>query len=230
VKALLQEFDFVLLAIGSGAGAKTGAKGENLAGIIDALEFLRFDKLNSEALVKAGEKIGIIGGGNAAIDAARVAKKQGAEVEVVYRRTEDEMPAYKEEVEAAKKDGVKFEFLFCPVEFKGNERVEKIVLSKMRLGNPDESGRRRPVPAGEIVEKKFDKIIIAIGQNADLGWLEKDAVKTIRGHKIEVDENYKTSIEKVYAAGDCVTGPKTIGEATRTGIEAAKAIIKEAEK
>ncbi len=225
VKALLDDFDFVLLAIGAGETAEIGIDWGKINGIIKATDFLYAKKVDKKAMVGKGEKVAVIGGGNCAIDAARTAARQGGKATIIYRRTEKEMPAYNTEIEAAKREAVLFEFLLSPIKFVGKDKLNKIRLAKMQLSNPDETGRRRPIPTGKVIEKPFDKAIIAIGQNQNLGWLEKDGIETIDGWKIKVDENYKTSLPRVYAAGDCVTGAKTIAEATRTGRGAADGII-----
>lgn len=224
VKALLKDFDFVLLAIGSGFGSKAGTPGEEDKCIIDALEFLLKDKLENKHMLSKGEKIAVVGGGNAAIDAARVAVKQGADVTILYRRTEEEMPAFREEIEHAKKEGVKFEFLKCPAHYRHGKKITA-VCSEMALSGPDDSGRRKPIETGNLCYYSFDKIILAIGQQPDFKWLSDDGIAN-NGKTIKIDPDFRTSMERVYAAGDCITGPKTIAEATRTGIQAAQAIIK----
>jgi glutamate synthase (NADPH/NADH) small chain len=216
------EFDFVVLAIGSGSkkGPKAGYEGEEKTNTIDALEFLLKDKLEKKKMILKGERIAVIGGGNSAIDAARVALRQGGKATILYRRTETEMPALRSEIEAAKKDGICFEFLRAPI--KCDEK--NLVCAEMVLGDADTSGRKKPVDSGKRTTLEFDKIILAIGQEQDLNWLEKEGI-TLNGKLISVDSNNKTSLERVYACGDCVTGPKTIASATVGGIKTAKAII-----
>lgn len=231
VKELLKsnngEFDIVILAIGAGEGTKAGFSNEDSPFVIDALEFLLNDKLNNIKMVQEGELVGVIGGGNSAIDAARVAKKQGANVKIIYRRTENEMPALKNEVLAAKNELVEFEFLLAPKELilsNNDNEKNKLICTKMVLGEIDTSGRRKPIESNETKEFFFDKIITAIGQKNNFDWLTREGIKS-DGKVILVNENYLTSIERVYAAGDCVTGAKTIGEATLSGINCAKSII-----
>lgn len=229
-KALLDDFDFVLLAIGAGKNAEMDIKGEKIKGVLRALDFLYAEKVDGKAMVSKDDNVAIIGGGNGAIDAARTVIRQQGKATIVYRRTEREMPAYKKEVEAAKKEAVVFEFLLNPVEFVGKEKLGKIRFAKMQLSNPDETGRRRPIPTGEVVEKEFDKAIVAVGQNQKLSWLEKEGIKIFEGYRIVVDNNYQTSLKNVYAAGDCMTEARTITDATKTGMAAADAIIEAAGK
>ena len=174
IKKLLRafggEFDFAVIAIGAGTGMKAGFKGEQEKQVIDALEFLLNDKLNNNKMISKGEEVAVIGGGNSAMDAARVAIKQGAKATIIYRRTENEMPALKNEIEGAKTDGVGFEFLKAPIEFRANS--EKIIQEKkpkgvlfcaeMILGEQDESGRRKPIDSGKKTEYFFDKAELSI--------------------------------------------------------------------
>ncbi len=228
VKKLLKqskgEYDYVLLCVGSGPGLVLNIAGKEKKGVCDAIDFLLQKKFNNKELISAKDSVAVIGGGNSAIDSARVARKMGAKVTVVYRRTEKEMPALKNEIVEAKKEGILFEFLQSPISYNGKEIVESVTFAEYKLGPQDSSGRPRPVETGKTITTAFSKVILAIGQTPDFSWLEKEGVLT-NNKVIVVDENYKTSINKVYAAGDCVTGPKTIGEATKTGIRAAKAII-----
>ncbi|MFA5931740.1 MAG: FAD-dependent oxidoreductase [archaeon] len=220
------EFDFVVLAIGSGVGAKLGFRGEDHANVLDALHFLLHAKIENKNLVEKGEKVAVIGGGNSAIDAARVAVRQGGEVTILYRRTEAEMPASKLEIELAKKEGVKFEFLHAPKELicSVNNKTHNLICHEMILSEEDSSGRKKPIESGKHHGHEFNKIILAVGQTQDYFWLEKEGIKT-DGKIILVDEKNKTTLNKVYACGDCVTGPKTIATATISGIKTAKAIL-----
>jgi len=226
VKPLLKEnggkFDFVVLAIGAGSGTKVGFVGEESSCVIDALNYLSAEKLEGKKIVSKGEKVAVIGGGNAAIDAARSAARSGASVKIIYRRTENEMPALKNEIESAKKEGVLFGFLLAPKSF--DNKSKKLVCSKLVLGDKDSSGRPRPVETGKVESFDFDKIITAVGQKNDYSWLEKEGIKT-DGKIIIVDKDCLTSLTHVYACGDCVTGPKTIGEAVKTGLRVAEALV-----
>ena len=223
------EFDFAILAIGAGRGTKTGFEGEEHSNVIDALDFLLKEKLEHKAMVSKKDRVAVIGGGNSAVDAARVAVHQGAKTTILYRRTEKEMPAMKSEVDAAKKEGVKFEFLKCPIKYEGAEKVSGLVCAEMVLAEPDHTGRKKPVETGKTLTYDFTKIILATGQKHDLTWLEKEGVKANNGI-ILVDSDHKTSLLNVYACGDCTTGPKTIMHATKAGLAVAKKIIEEAKQ
>jgi len=223
VKELLKEFDFVVIAIGAGKGFKLGIQGEENEKIIDALEFLKKDKFEGEHLCSLGE-VAVIGGGNASIDAALVATKQGAKVTLIYRRTEKEMPAFENELDKAKKENVIFNFLRTPIKYVEEKGKIKVVCAIMKLGEIDESGRASPVDTGDRTELVFDKVLLSIGQRNDLGWLKKEGIKA-DGKNIKVN-NYQTSLENVFACGDAIYRAKNIGTATMSGIECAKAILK----
>ena len=216
------DFDKVILAIGAGPGLKLNLPGEDLEGIVDSLEFLKKDKVNQEKMFSAGKTVGVIGGGNSAIDAAMIAHKQGAKVTVLYRRTEKEMPAFGNELEQAKEAGIKFNFLNGPIEYKKSESGKIIVkLAIMNLGEEDKSGRARPIDSGERIEEEFDSILLAVGQRNNLDFLEKEGIKCEWG-KVIVNETSQTSVPNIYAAGDLVTGAKNIASATITGSKAAR--------
>lgn len=236
IRELLRRFDAVF--IGSGAGPPTfmGIPGENLCGIYSANEFLiRVNLMRSYEFPKAGtpicrgEKVAVIGGGNVAMDTARCALRLGAkEVKIVYRRSREEMPARIEEIENAEEEGIKFEFLTSPKRFIGNERraVKAMECVRMRLGKPDESGRRRPVP---IEDSDFvidvDVVIMAVGRTPNPVIKQTtEGLETTKWGGILADENGKTSIEGVYAGGDIVTGESTVISAMGAGRRAAKAI------
>ena len=222
VKELLDEFDFVVLAIGAGKGFKLGIEGEENEKVIDALDFLKKDKFEGEHLCSTGN-VAVVGGGNASIDTALVAAKQGAKVTLIYRRTEKEMPTFENELEKAKKENVIFEFLRTPVKYvEENEKI-KVICAIMKLGEMDESGRGAPVDTGERVELVFDKILLSIGQRNNLDWLIKDGIET-DGKNIKVNE-HKTTNPKVFACGDAIYGAKNIGTATLSGINCAKALL-----
>jgi NADPH-dependent glutamate synthase beta subunit-like oxidoreductase len=167
--------------------------------------------------------VAVVGGGNSSIDAARVARRLGASnVTMYYRRTEKEMPASPLEIHGATQEGVNFEYLITPVKvFPG--KPLKLVLQYMQLGEPDESGRRRPVPIqGSEFTVVVDTVIKAIGQAVSI---PKDyGVEVTRRGTIVTNENYETSLKNVYAGGDCVYGPSSVIEALRDGRNAASAI------
>ncbi|MEK6959501.1 MAG: FAD-dependent oxidoreductase [archaeon] len=231
VKSLLKnfggEFDYVILAIGAGAGSSAGFEGKNDPSIIDALNLLTESKLYEKNLLSKEERVIVIGGGNSAVDAARAAVRQCEKVTIIYRRTRAEMPALKNEVDSAEKEGVQMDFLLAPKKLVNANGKKELVCSEMILGEKDASGRRKPIDSGKTRLVPCDKIIVAIGQTQDLSWLKKEGIKCA-DNLVQVDGNYKTTLEGVYAAGDCVTGAKTIGEATKTGLLAAKAILQSA--
>ena len=230
-----KKFDLVVIALGAGKGISAEFAPKKSPFVIDALEFLLNDKLNSKKMVKVGQIVGVIGGGNSAIDAARVAKKQGAQVKIIYRRTENEMPALKNEVLEAKKELIEFEFLVAPKELilcnnqdsnSSKKSKCKLICSIMELGEIDSTGRRKPIESNKTKEYVLDKVIVAIGQQNNFDWLEKEGIKT-NGKIILINENYLTSLGKVYACGDVVTGAKTIKEAVLGGTKCAESIILE---
>lgn len=198
-----QDFDAVLLGIGAWISTGTGCPGEDADGVIGGIDFLRKVVRNEE--IKLGEKVAIVGGGNTAMDACRTAVRLGAkEVYNIYRRTKDEMPADMIEIEEAEEEGVIFKNLRNPLEVIKDENghAKEVVLQVMELGEPDESGRRRPVPVeGETETIAIDNMILAIGQAVDASLFDCD--KT-RKNAIAYDKDtYMTSIPGVFAGGDC---------------------------
>ncbi|TES92601.1 MAG: FAD-binding protein [Candidatus Cloacimonadota bacterium] len=217
-------FDSVYVAIGAHQEIFTGIEGENLEGVLSCIEFLR--KVNSNEEVEIGKRVAVIGGGNAALDAARTSKRLGADVTILYRRTRYEMPADAKEIDAAIEEGIKIEFLSQPVKFNGKDRkVSGIELIRMKLGELDASGRRRPVPIpGSEFLQEVDNVILAIGQSPDSDWLRKYLNITKWG-TIEVDGiSLNTGKTGILAGGDAVRGPSTIVEAISDGKKAALAI------
>ncbi len=239
IRELMEEEGFEAVFIGSGAGLPSFMKmpGENLNGVYSANEFLtRINLMKAykfpeyDTPVQVGRRVAVVGGGNVAMDAARCAKRLGAEeVYIIYRRSEEEMPARKEEIEHAKEEGIIFNFLTNPVEISGNETgwVNGIKCVKMELGEPDASGRRRPRPIeNSEFEIELENVIIAIGQTPNP--LIKQTTKGLEtkewGGIIADEETGKTSLEGVYAGGDAVTGAATVILAMGAGKKAAKAI------
>lgn len=222
--------------IGSGAGLPRfmGIEGESLNGVYSANEFLTRNNLmkayekDSATPVFRGKKVVVVGGGNVAMDSARTARRLGAEVYVVYRRTENELPARREEVEHATEEGVKFRFLTNPVKIKGNDGwVSGIVCEEMKLSEPDESGRARPVPVADSeFEIDADCVIMAIGTYPNP--LIKNTTDGLevnkRGGIVVTESTGETSKQGVYAGGDAVTGAATVILAMGAGKTAAKAI------
>ncbi|MCK4723581.1 MAG: FAD-dependent oxidoreductase, partial [Dehalococcoidia bacterium] len=207
-----QGYDAVFLGLGAHRGTKMGVDGEDSPGVIDGVTFLRQVSLGEE--VKIGKSIAIIGGGNAAIDCSRTVLRLGAkEVTILYRRTRAEMPAAAEEIEEAIHEGVEIIFLAAPNQVGvKNGRVELECL-RMKLGEPDASGRRRPVPIeGSEFTTQFDNVIASIGQATEVP--TQFEVELGRGNVIKVDsETLATNREGVFAGGDVVSGPASVIEA-----------------
>jgi formate dehydrogenase alpha subunit len=221
--SLFQEgYQAVFLAIGAHKEMKLGVEGEELLGVIGCVEFLR--QFNLGEKVKVGDKIGVIGGGNVAIDSARAALRLGAKkVTIFYRRTKNEMPAQQEEVEQALEEGVEIIFLVAPskiIKRNGNLNLE---LIRMELGEPDSSGRRRPVPIkGSEFNASLDTLIAAIGEQPEVpaGF----QVELGRGNVLKVKEDLSTSRDGIFAGGDCKSGPALVINAIDAGRKAAQSI------
>ncbi|MCK9223651.1 MAG: NADPH-dependent glutamate synthase [Candidatus Muirbacterium halophilum] len=233
----LKEKGFKAVFIGSGAGLPKfmNIQGEELNTCYSANEFLtrinllkayKFPEFKTPVIV--GKKTVVVGGGNVAMDAARCALRLGADVTLIYRRTQKEMPARVEEVHHAMEEGIKFEFLNNPVRYEGDEKgfVKKVFVERMKLGEPDASGRRRPEKTGEIREFEADSVVVAIGNspNPVIQQNLKD-LKTTKWGTIEVDENNNTSIPGIFAGGDITTGAATVIEAIGAGKKAAMSIV-----
>ncbi len=220
----------VFLATGAHKSKKLRIPGEDLPGVLDAIEFLR--AVNFGNPIEIGRRVGIVGGGNAAVDAARVALRMSGcdEVTIIYRRTHAEMPAFKEEVDALVEEGARFQFLAAPVRVvTENGDLSGLECRKMELGEPDESRRRRPVPIeGSEFVIGLDTLIVAIGEEADLSFLgEGHGVEVSRwGTAVVSAESLVTNVEGVFAGGDAVTGPDTVVEAMAAGKLAAEMIDK----
>ena len=224
--------------VGSGAGLPRfqGIPGENLNGVYSANEFLtRINLMKAYAFpetdtpVRVGKKVAVVGGGNVAMDAARSALRLGAdEVSIIYRRSEKEMPARLEEVHHAREEGVNFRMLTNPTAIHGDENgsVRAMTCVEMELGEPDASGRRRPVvKQGSEFDLDVDTVVIAIGNSPNpLIRNTTPGLETQKWGGIIVDENGATSLENVYAGGDAVTGAATVILAMGAGKTAAKAI------
>ncbi|MBA7627523.1 NADPH-Fe(3+) oxidoreductase subunit beta [subsurface metagenome] len=217
----------VIIAIGTYQGLKMGVENEGSTnGYIDCLAFLR-DYARGEQVV-LGDKVIVVGGGNAAIDAARSALRCGVkEVSILYRRSYQEMPADRNEIEEAQAEGVEINYLSAPVRIieKGGE-VRGLECVKAELGELDESGRRRPVPiAGSEFVVNATSIISAVGQQPDLSWNKEGLAFSVSPkNTLLVDDNCHTNIEGVFAAGDAVNGPTTVVEAMASGKKAASTV------
>jgi NADPH-dependent glutamate synthase beta subunit-like oxidoreductase len=199
---------------------------EDSEGVIDAVQFL--SDFNGSGKADIGDKVVVVGGGNSAIDAARVAKRLGKDTSIYYRRTKTEMPAIESEVEEALLEGIDIQFLVTPIEvISSNGKVEGIKCIRMKLGEMDESGRRRPVPIeGSEFSVKIDSLIYAISQEPDVSLLAgENGLKVSRWSTIEVNpETLLTDVEGVFAGGDVVSGPNTVTGAMAHGKLAAQMI------
>lgn len=235
---LMEKEGFDAVFIGSGAGLPKfmGIPGENLNGVFSANEFLTRNNLmkafrkNYDTPIKVGDKVAVVGGGNVAMDAARTAKRLGAEVWIVYRRSEEELPARVEEVHHAKEEGINFELLTNPIEILADEKgwVKGIRCIRMELGEPDESGRRRPEPIeGTEFEFEVNTVIMSLGTSPNpLIPSTTEGLEIDRRRCIVADENGQTSREGVFAGGDAVTGAATVILAMGAGKKAAVSIDK----
>lgn len=227
-------YEAIFLGTGAGLPRFMNIPGENYNGVFSANEFLTRTNLmhayeaGYDTPIIAGRKTAVIGGGNVAMDAARVAKRLGADVTIVYRRTEKELPARAEEVHHAKEEGIHFHFLTSPVEILADDDgwVTGMTLRPMELGEPDESGRRRPVPKeGEDFDVEVDTVIMALGTNPNpLITATNPDIETNKKKGIVITDEGQSSVEDVFAGGDAVTGAATVILAMGAGKQAAKGI------
>ncbi|MBQ7875839.1 MAG: NADPH-dependent glutamate synthase [Clostridia bacterium] len=236
IDELMAEYGFEAVFIGSGAGLPRfmNIPGENLNGVFSANEFLtrinlmKAYKEDSSTPVYRAKKVCVVGGGNVAMDAARCAKRLGSDVTIVYRRTEAELPARREEVEHAIEEGINFKMLTNPVEILGDEQgwVKGMQCQEMELGEPDEKGRRRPIPKeGAMCNIECDAVIMSIGTSPNPLIKSTTEGLEVNSHGgIIVNEAGLTSRDAVYAGGDAVTGAATVILAMGAGKTAAKAI------
>ncbi|HOL55585.1 MAG TPA: NADPH-dependent glutamate synthase, partial [bacterium] len=232
---LLKDYDAIFIGSGAGAPVFLNIPGENLLGVYSANEFLsRINLMRAhhfpeyDTPIKIGKKVIVIGGGNVAMDAARVSKRLGADVSILYRRTREELPARLEEVIRAEEEGINFMFLSAPLVFSSNNGwVNGIECQEMELGEPDASGRRAPIPKkGATFSLKADTVIIAIGNRPNpIISRSTDGLKTGRNGEIIIDPaTGKTSKVGVFAGGDIVSGSATVIEAMGAGRIAAMSI------
>ena len=244
IEELKSEYGFEAVFIGSGAGLPKfmNIPGESLKGVYSANEFLTRSNLmkaymvGSHTPIQRGKCVAVVGGGNVAMDAARTAKRLGAEVHIIYRRGEEELPARKEEIEHAKEEGIIFDLLTNPTRILATAEtdprspnygwVDGIECIRMELGEPDESGRRSPkAVAGSEFVIPVDCVIMSLGTSPNpLLKATTPGLQTLRRGEIAVDEVGKTSIEGVYCGGDAATGAATVIKAMGAGKVAAKAI------
>ena len=217
-----QGYNAIFLGLGAHRGMSLGVEGENLPGVIESAEFLR--RVNLGEKMKVGNRVGVVGGGNVAIDAARVSLRLGAKkVTIIYRRTRAEMPANPEEVDAALQEDIEIIYLAAPSKMARENDVLKLECIRMELGEPDASGRRRPVPVkGSEFVIELDNLIGAIGQRTQIP--EGFKIEAGKGDVVKANANTQTSRQGVFAGGDCVSGPATVIEAIAAGRKAAEAI------
>ena len=237
VDELIEDMGFDAVFIGSGAGLPSfmGIEGEALVGVYSANEYLTRINLmkayekNYDTPIKQSKAVAVVGGGNVAMDAARCAKRLGAEVYIVYRRSEEEMPARLEEIHHAKEEGIKFKLLTNPIRITndGNGKVAGIECLEMELGEPDDSGRRKPIPkenSNFIID--VDTVIMSIGTSPNplIRKTTKGLETNKKGCLIVNEDTMQTTRESIYAGGDAVTGAATVIIAMGTGKKAAKSI------
>ncbi len=224
---LKKNYDAVFIGCGSHISSKLDIPGEDLQGVIHGIDYLK--KVNLGDKVFLGNRVAVVGGGNVAMDAVRTAVRTGSkEVFILYRRTRAEMPAAPEEIEEALEEGIKMEFLAAPVRIIGKDgKVSAIECLRMELGEPDASGRRRPVPVkGSEFKIAVDAIVPAIGQANELSFISKESGVAInKWNNIDTDAvTFATSVPGIFAGGDVVTGPATAVKAINAGKEAAISI------
>jgi glutamate synthase (NADPH/NADH) small chain len=227
-------FEAVYIASGAGLPRFMNIPGESLKGVYSANEYLtrinlmKAYKDDAATPILRNKVVAVVGGGNVAMDAARCAKRLGAEVHIVYRRSEAELPARAEEVHHAKEEGIIFDLLTNPISIEGDEKnhVQSITCVKMELGEPDASGRRRPVVIeGSEFKTEVDAVIMALGTQANkMSYNGTPGLKETRKGCVEADETGATSVPGVFAGGDAATGAATVILAMGAGKAAAKSI------
>ena len=226
---LLNKHDAIFIGIGLGRTRSLEIPGIRLNGIQDTIDFVKKYKTNPPGETAVGKNVVVIGGGNTSIDAATAAKRLGADtVEVLYRRSESEMPAFAHEFEHAKADGVHYQWLTNPIEFLGDTDVEALKCVRMKLGEPDESGRRKPIV---IPDSEFtipaDMVFLALGQVADQEFINSiPGVGFSNGRIVADPKNGKTSNPRIFAGGDIVHGAQEVVNAVQAGKLAAYEISK----
>lgn len=219
------QYDAVFLGIGVGLARQLEIPGEDLEGVVDAIEFIYNLRSKTYNQIAVGDKVAVIGLGMTAIDAATQAKRLGAkEVTIVYRRTEEEMPCTQVELDLAKLDGCRIIWLAAPKEVIGESgKVKALVCNEMELGTPDDSGRKTPVDTGRTFLLEVDMVIKAAGQMPFVNLVDSNDLQNTNG-KIVVKNN-ATNIDGVFAGGDCVNGGKEVVDAVQAGKDGAKAIL-----
>ena len=224
LKELKKSYQAIFVATGAHESTKLNISGEDSPGVIHAIDFLRDVNMGRE--VHIGQKVAIVGGGNTAVDASRVARRLGAEVKVIYRRSRAEMPATPAEVKGAEEEGIELIFLTNPTKIITEDgKVSKIECIKMKLGEPDASGRRRPIPIeGSEFILEVDTVITALGQVSTLGFAKELGIEISGRGTISTDAALVTNVEGIFAGGDVVTGPSIAIEAIAAGKKAAISI------
>ena len=223
---LQKEYDAIYMAIGVGLARKLEIPGEQLEGVVDAISFIYEIRNNGYTKVAVGDKVAVIGMGMTAIDAATQAKRLGAsEVTMLYRRTQEEMPCTEVELNIAKLDACEILWLAAPKEIKGVDgKVNEIIVEKMKLGEPDQSGRRSPVATGETFSLDVDMVIKAAGQMPYQELVLSNQLEN-NGGKLTVNKN-QTNLKGVFAGGDCVNGGREVVDAVQAGKDGAAEILK----
>lgn len=223
---LQQKYDAVFLGMGVGIARSLDIPGEELNGVVDAISFIYDIRTNDYSKIAIGDNVAVIGMGMTAIDAATQSKRLGAkEVTMIYRRTENEKPCTDLEFDIAKLDGCSFIWLASPKEIIGeNGDVKKLICSKMKLGEPDATGRRSPVDIGETFTIEVDMVIKAAGQIPFEDLVSKSAIQNKNG-KILISNKFETNVSGVFAGGDAVNGGKEVVDAVQAGKDGAKGIL-----
>jgi NADH-quinone oxidoreductase subunit F len=219
------QYNAVFMAIGTWKESWVYLPGTELKGVQPALLFL--ESVSKEEPVRPGKRVVVIGGGNAAIDSARTSLRMGSDVTVIYRRERKDMPAIREETDAAEAEGARFAFLATPHRIVGDEdgNVKAIEVVKTRLGEFDATGRRRPIPTGEIQRFECDTVILAVGEAVDMDFVRASGLRIKENGTLEVDRyTLETSRSKFYAGGDLISGASNVSNAMGYGKKAARNI------
>ncbi|MHA1830901.1 MAG: FAD-dependent oxidoreductase [Candidatus Helarchaeota archaeon] len=217
------EYSAIIIAIGAHTPRKMNIKGEDSPDVLQALNFLKDYNLNKKIEIR--KKVAVIGGGNVAFDTARVSKRLGADVTILYRRSENEMPGSKHELNKVIEEDIKINYLTTPIEIlTKNNRVEKLKLIKLKLGEPDKSGRHRPIPIdGSEYEMEFETVIEAIGQKTSLDMVfERFGIN--KNNNIHIENDF-AKIDNIFIIGDCFTGPSTVIESIKSADHACEMLI-----
>ena len=223
---LQKNYDSVYLGFGVGIARQLAIAGEELDGVVDAINFIYDIRTKGYPSIPVGDKVAVIGMGMTAIDAATQAKRLGAtEVTLVYRRTQEEMPCTETELNIAKLDGCRIIWLATPKEVIGNDgKVTELICTLIQLGEPDASGRRSPVETDQTISLSVDMVIKAAGQIPFEGLVSNSQLDNSKG-KLLIDDSCATNIKGVFAGGDCVNGGKEVVDAVQAGKDGARAIL-----